>query len=259
MCVVALALDAHPKWRLVLAGNRDEFHARPSAPLARWEGTDSHIIAGRDLQSGGTWLGVSERGRLAVVTNIRTGLLPDPDKASRGALIADFLSGNATFDQQPTVDLDRYNPFSLFAVGRSGGWFAANRSSATIAGLDAGVHSLSNGLPTDIWPRKERLRDALNEWLTGDAAAPEDLLDWLADETPLSADDSHSPIFIRDEHYGTRCSTVVAVDRNGSGIFIERCFGPYGFEMGENQIAFSWPSPSPTGPGSPASSLVHID
>jgi uncharacterized protein with NRDE domain len=107
MCVVAIALNAHPRWQLVLAGNRDEFHARPSAPLARWKGKDSHILGGRDLQSGGTWLGVSEQGRLAVVTNIRTGHPPDSEKASRGALVADFLSGKSTFD-----DLDRYNPFT---------------------------------------------------------------------------------------------------------------------------------------------------
>ena len=117
MCVVALALNAHPKWSIILAGNRDEHHARASAPLAQWEGADSHIIAGRDLVSGGTWLGVSTTGRLAVVTNIRTGALPDPDKRSRGDLVADYLRGAPL----PPLDaLDDYNPFSLLTLGPEG-------------------------------------------------------------------------------------------------------------------------------------------
>jgi uncharacterized protein with NRDE domain len=237
MCVVAIALDADPRWRLVLAGNRDEFHARPSAPLARWEGPDSHIIAGRDLQSGGSWLGVSETGRVAVVTNIRTGFLPDPDKLSRGALITDFLSGRTAFD-----DLTRYNPFSLFAIDGNEARFAANRPQPMVSQLGTGIYSLSNGLPADAWPRKEQLHLAVSNWLEMADAKPDQLLDLLSDETPLSADDDHSPIFIRDEHYGTRCSTVVAVDRGGSGVIVERRFGPDGLATGETQIAFNWPT-----------------
>ncbi len=91
MCVVAVAIDAHPRWRLVVAGNRDEYHARASAPLARWDEV-SGIIAGRDLVSGGSWMGVSEAGRFAVVTNIRDADGPDPAKLSRGALVADWLA-----------------------------------------------------------------------------------------------------------------------------------------------------------------------
>src|SRR4249919_1335275 len=91
MCVLAFAWHAHPRWPLVVAGNRDELHARPTIPLARWD-RPSHLLAGRDLQSGGTWLGVSEQGRFAVVTNLRGYGVPQPDCASRGALVADALS-----------------------------------------------------------------------------------------------------------------------------------------------------------------------
>ncbi|MGL5837286.1 MAG: NRDE family protein, partial [Sphingorhabdus sp.] len=86
MCVVAFAIDYDPRWRFVLAGNRDEFHARQAEPLDRWKSA-SHVIAGRDKQAGGSWLGVSEQGRLAVVTNIRMIKRSDPAKASRGALV----------------------------------------------------------------------------------------------------------------------------------------------------------------------------
>jgi uncharacterized protein with NRDE domain len=237
MCVVAIALDDHPRWRLVLAGNRDEFHARPSAPLARWDGTDSHIIGGRDLQSGGTWLGVSEAGRLAVVTNIRTGLPPDPDKTSRGAVVADCLHGKTSFD-----NLGQYNPFSLFALDGNTGWFVANRPQPLVRKLESGVHSLSNGLPDQIWPRRECLHFAMSQWLQAEDFQLQKLLDLLSDEAPLSDEAGQSPIFIRNEHYGTRCSTVVAVDRLGQGTIIERRFGPDGSPLGETQLTFNWPA-----------------
>ena len=85
MCVAALAWLAHPRWRLVAIGNRDEFHARPTAPLARWSGG---VIAGQDLQAGGTWLGVREQ-RFGLVTNLRALGFPQPDMVSRGALVTD--------------------------------------------------------------------------------------------------------------------------------------------------------------------------
>ncbi len=233
MCVVALALNAHPHWRLVLAANRDEFHARASAPLARWDGSDGQIIGGRDLVSGGTWLGVTETGRLAVVTNIRTGHPPDPDKASRGSLISDFLRGDSGFAQ-----LDNYNAFSLFAVDRDQSWFAANRPSPMVQPLGEGIHSLSNGLPADPWPRRETLHDALTGWLNADRPDSNALFDLLADETPLTTDDGHAPVFIRNATYGTRCSTVVVVDGEGSGTIIERRFGPGGIASGQSSVAF---------------------
>src|ERR1700744_764473 len=95
MCVLAFAWAAHPRWRMVLAGNRDELHARPSAPLARWETRD--ILAGRDLASGGTWLGVSEAGRLPVVPSLRGYGPPVPDRASRGALVTDLIAGTGRY------------------------------------------------------------------------------------------------------------------------------------------------------------------
>ena len=219
MCVVALALDAHPKWRIILAGNRDEFHARPSAPLARWEDADSHIIAGRDLVSGGTWLGVSEAGRLAVVTNIRTGELPDPAKASRGDLVTDYLRGKGAPDVQ---SLDRFNAFSLITIGPEGVVLTANRPSPMTMPIPAGIHGLSNGLPHDDWPRKSRLLEAFGDVISTASDLPDAMLDLLTSE---SIDDS---IFIRDDIYGTRCSTLVLVDYEGCGVIIERQFAVEG-------------------------------
>lgn len=229
MCVVALAFNAHPRWPLVLAGNRDEFHARPSAALARWDGEDSHIIAGRDLQSGGTWLGVSELGRLAVVTNIRTGQMPDPNKATRGALVADYLR----FGKIPDLDtLAGYNPFSLLTVGANGATLSANHAAPLITPMPPGIHGLSNGAPGDQWPRKDRLIEAFSACLNEADHLTETLFAMLVSE---SIDDS---IFIREHVYGTRCSTVVMMDGNGSAEIVERRFGILGIDEGETRVPF---------------------
>ena len=231
MCVVALALNAHPEWRIILAGNRDEFHARLSAPLAQWENTDSHIIAGRDLVSGGTWLGVSESGRIAVVTNIRTGDLPDPNKASRGDLVTDYLRGN---DPPALETLDQFNAFSLITIGPDGATLCANRPVPMSAPIAAGIHGLSNGLPHEDWPRKTRLMSAFSEGIRTADNLPTAMLDLLASE---SIDDS---IFIRSDIYGTRCSTVVLVNYQGVGQITERRFGTDGVTLGETELLFQF-------------------
>lgn len=231
MCVVALALDSHPKWRIILAGNRDEFHARPSAQLARWENTDSDIIAGRDLVSGGTWLGVSESGRIAVVTNIRTDTPPDPAKASRGDLVTDYIRGKGA----PALEtLNRFNAFSLVSIGPEGSNLTANRPTPMTARIPAGIHGLSNGLPNEDWPRKSRLLAAFAEVIRTAQDLPGSMFDLLASE---SIDDS---IFIRSDIYGTRCSTLVLVDQDGAGLMIERQFEPDGRQAGHTEISFAF-------------------
>ena len=229
MCVVALAIDAHPKWRIILAANRDELHTRPSAPLARWEGAESHIIAGRDLVSGGTWLGVSETGRLAVVTNIRTDASPDPTKASRGDLVADYLRGHS---QPALAALDQYNPFSLVTIGPEGATLCANRPRPIIEAIPDGIHGLSNGEIGENWPRKDRLMQAFTDCLNNADDLAEALLDLLASE---SIDDS---IFIRNEVYGTRCSSVVLVDYDWQSLIIERQFAADGLQQKQAAISF---------------------
>jgi uncharacterized protein with NRDE domain len=216
MCVVALALDCHPRWKLLLAGNRDEYHARASAPLARWSDAP-HVLGGRDLVSGGGWLGVSDEGRLAVVTNIRSPGGPDPDKASRGALVSDWLIAGVA----PAGDmLDSYNGFCLVTVSAQGAMLIANRPTPACLELAQGIHSLSNGTPAEPWPRREKLELALAEWLKGDADDPADLFALLRPEV----DDPAAPLFINAPVYGTRCSSVVAVDQDGQGWICERRF-----------------------------------
>lgn len=233
MCVVAIAIDAHPRWRLIVAGNRDEYHERASAPLARWN-NKSGIIAGRDLVSGGSWMGVSKSGRFAVVTNIRNADGPDPDKLSRGALVADWLADGRLPD-----DVGRFNPFNLIVTDDEIAHYLSNRATASSRSLVSGIHGMSNAIPDEHWPRKDRLMNQMAEWLEI-ADNPERLLDTLSEEAVPDRD--AYPLFIRSPIYGTRCSTLVAVDRDGNGQIIERRFGADGQQAGEISLDFLWSS-----------------
>jgi uncharacterized protein with NRDE domain len=236
MCVVALAWAAHPRWQLVVVGNRDEFHARSSAPLDRWEDAP-HVIAGRDLVSGGGWIGVSDRGRFAVVTNVAGH--PRGDAApSRGTLVADYLRDGTL---PPDGMLAAFGGFSLITIGDTAD-FRTNRPETDHRPLAFGLHGISNGPLDPPWPRTRTLTAALGDWLA--AGSPlDDLLDLLGDERPAAT--GERPVFIRDSVYGTRCSTVIAVDATGAATIIERRFGPAGRRDGETRIDLSWPSLAP--------------
>ena len=232
MCVVSIAWNAHPRWKLIVAGNRDEFHARDAVPLAIWADAPS-IIAGRDVLSQGIWLGVSSSGRFGVVTNIRNPEGPDPQKASRGALVTNWLARGDL-----PVTMDAFNPFNLLVGDQAGLHFLSNRPSDFRIPLGDGIHGLSNAIKGELWPRKERLNYALKSWLGGNADDPAKLFEPLAD-THVAHDAEH-PIFIQNPVYGTRCSTILAVDRDGRGQIIERRFSASGQRAGENAVAFDW-------------------
>jgi uncharacterized protein with NRDE domain len=249
MCVLALAFDSHPRWRLVLAGNRDELHARPAAPLHRWDGP-GRVLAGRDLSGGGTWLGVSEEGRLAVVTNLRGFGPPEDGRPSRGLLLRDLLAGEGDYARPNVEDLDGFNPFNLFALIDGGLEFWTNRPEPERRKLGPGLYGASNGPLDAPWPKTVRLKAALEAWLQSDAGRPEALLDALRDDRPPpieagppsdAPEPPQTPIFIRNPLYGTRCSTVVAIDRDGRGLIVERRYDADGQAAGETALAFGWP------------------
>lgn len=232
MCVAAIAWQAHPTFPLVAIGNRDEFHARPAAPLAPWDG--DAVIAGRDLQAGGTWLGVSD-GRFGLVTNLRVPGYPRPELASRGALVSDWLR------RRNPGAVEAMNPFNLWLADCERLRFVSNHPAAEWVDLEPGIHGLSNGARGDRWFKTARLEEALEDWLDGDFAV-EALFAALADPTPQSPDpeDAFSPVFIRNQAYGTRCSTVVLVDARGQGRIIERRFDAAGETTGETALDFGW-------------------
>ena len=229
MCVVALAYQAHPDCPLILIGNRDELHARAAAPLAEW-GDGSGIVAGRDLQAGGTWLGVHRpSGRAVVVTNVR-GAMPDPAKESRGALVSDMLRGEGRFANPAAEDLSRFNAFNLFAVGGGKVRLLTNRPVPLIMPLERGVHALANEPVDAPCPRAERLRLALEATVAA-GGDPESLLDTLMAEDDLA-------LFLRGDIYGTRASTLVAVSAEGDVRMIERRYEKGGRPAGTTALTF---------------------
>ena len=242
MCVLACAWRAHPRWQVVLIGNRDELHSRATAPLARWD-DQPHIIAGRDLEAGGTWLGISEERRLAVVTNVATPEGPQPDKASRGALVADILNGEGRYAHPVENQLDEFNPFNVITIDHDVAQLLTNRPVPEQRTLSPGIYGLSNSACDENWPKTERIKSILGSWLDQDDGNGDELLDALrTDDAPQvePRQAKYSPLFIRNPRYGTRCSTVAAVDDRGSGWIVERRFDADSVVIGETRKEFSW-------------------
>ncbi|MDH0746434.1 NRDE family protein [Pseudomonas sp. GD03842] len=243
MCLIVFAWRPDHPQPFILAANRDEFYARPTRPLAQWEDAP-HIYAGRDLEAGGTWLGVSTDGRFAALTNIR-----DPGqplgRRSRGELVAHFLQGTLSVDDYLREVAGRaaeYSGFNLLVGDRHSLHFL-NAVDAAPCQLAPGVYGVSNaGLDTP-WPKLLKAKAALSAHLND--PEPEALFDLLADDT--AAADTELPntgvgfatekllssVFIASPNYGTRASTVLIVSADGSRRLIERSFGPHGGRLGE--------------------------
>ncbi|OLF50881.1 NRDE family protein [Pseudomonas chlororaphis] len=246
MCLIVFAWRPGHALPLIVAANRDEFYARPSLPLAQWPETPD-IYAGRDLEAGGTWLGVGAGGRFAALTNIRNPHQP-PARRSRGELVARFLSANLSIDDYLTDVVGRsleYAGFNLL-VGTPDQLWHYNAHSHEPQRLDSGVYGLSNaGLDTP-WPKLLKARAALHEVL--DDPQPQALLALLSDaqtapfaDLPdtgvgLATESLLSSVFIASPSYGTRASTALIVGADGSRHMVERSFGPYGGHLGEVEL-----------------------
>ena len=245
MCLAAFALDPDPRWQLVVAANRDEFRDRPTDPLARWS-DGSGIMAGRDRTAGGTWLGLTETGRLALLTNYRA---PDdmvPGRPSRGQLVTGLLAGTDPRD----IALADFNPLNLLLVSPAGAQFLSNHPAPLRMELPPGVHGISNGPLYPPWIKTGRTMTALADWLAaGGGRDAEPLFAVLRDAAP-AADEGRgdgplpglSAPFVSGAAYGTRCSTVVTVDASGQGLIAERRFAADGSVSGHTELAFRWPA-----------------
>ncbi len=250
MCLVLVAIDVVPGSPLLLLGNRDEFHARASAAAAPWA-DDARVIGGRDLVAGGSWLAARHDGRFAAVTNLRTGV-PATAPKSRGALVRDFVRGDAT----PIVFLDLlrtsmadFGPFNI-VVGDREGVYALGSNDDQVRRLRAGVHVVSNGALGVRWPKTERLQRRFEAIVHNGTVRDETgTLDLLLDETQppdeelpdtgagLQLERRLAPVFIRGDAYGTRAGTLLLRHADGSIVLRERRFGPEGAPQGEERWA----------------------
>ena len=250
MCLIYIAWRRHPRYRLLVAANRDEFHARPALPAHWWDDAPG-VLAGRDLQAGGTWLGVSPGGRFSAITNYREPSVHLVGAPSRGTLVSEFLTGNEsapTYHRRIIGEGHRYNGFSLLAMDGDTLAFASNRCREVLR-LAPGVYGLSNHLLDTPWPKVTEGKAELERLLAEPDVRVPDLLALLAVadsrivEAP-GADIGNDPgrmqwrssRFILGRDYGTRTSTVVRLDADGAGVFVERSFDSRGTAVGD--VAF---------------------
>jgi uncharacterized protein with NRDE domain len=253
MCLILLAWRVHPEFPLVFAGNRDEAYERPSAAAGFWA-DEPRIFGGRDLEKGGTWLGVTSEGRLAAVTNYRDGRAARTAPRSRGELAADFLRGAdepRAYLEGATARASDYGGFTLLVGDPERMYWFSNRGRG-IEEITPGVHGLSNHLLDTPWPKVTRGKERLSTLIRGDdAGLLRGLFHALADRTVapdsglpdtgigLQRERELSCAFVAGERYGTRASTVLLVSRDNEVVFVEHRFGAWGAPLGETEHCFT--------------------
>ena len=250
MCLVVLAFGVSEEMPVVLAANRDEFHARPTR-AAHWWPDAGGILAGRDLEAGGTWLGVHRSGRFATVTNYRDAdTTPAGSYTSRGRLVTDFLAGDrGPMDYLRSIDVDAFAGFNLLVGDNHRVGYLSNRGGG-LRELPPGVYGLSNATLDTPWEKVERSKSRLTGLIGSQQVDDASLLDLLGDgergpasevrDERLPFDVAHAITapFIITPGYGTRCSTVVRAESSGRWHFLERRFGPEGTPTGNSQFSF---------------------
>lgn len=239
MCLIFIGLKNHPKYKLIVAANRDEFYARKTAPASYWEDHPG-ILGGRDLEANGTWLGMTKSGRVCMVTNFRDPKNLHAKAPSRGKLVTDFLldvvSGEK-YLERVQGHAKKYNGFSLIAGTVDSLYYFSNYGDGIVL-LNSGLFGLSNHLLETPWPKVEKGKSEIQRLLKSPAIDANDLFNVLSDETisddaslpdtgvGLERERSLSAAFIKSPGYGTRSSTVIIVDYNNRVTFHERVFDP---------------------------------
>ncbi len=243
MCLILIAFQQDPDYPLIIAANRDESYSRPSKTGHFWE-DEPEVFGGRDLQAGGTWMGVTRTGRFAAVTNYREAVAPRGDLKSRGDLVKGFLTSQIDpheYLKNIQRCKDQYTGFNLL-VGSASELFCYSNREPDIVRIESGVHGLSNGSLNEPWPKVAGGKSALAEKISY-RASPEEMQSILLDTTTvnvdllpdtgvgLEAEEMLSSRFIRTELYGTCTTTVLKFDNHHRIDWFEQSFdskGPIG-------------------------------
>jgi len=237
MCLIVFAYKNHPRFDLIFAANRDEFYGRPTRAAQFWD-DQPDLLAGKDLKSGGSWMGINRRGQFAALTNFRDPSISKENAPSRGKIVINYLNQN----KKPTAFLRQFKPqsanymgFNILAGTPAGVMHYSNQKN-TINTVEAGVHGLSNHLLDTPWPKVERAKSGLKTLLSQASFNKEALFDILKHNRPAPDDQlpdtgipddlekQISPVFIKGEEYGTRSSTILLIDKSGTVTFEERIF-----------------------------------
>jgi uncharacterized protein with NRDE domain len=261
MCLILIAYQSHPSYPLVVVANRDEFYQRPTRDAAFWP-EDEQLLAGKDLEGGGTWLGVHRGGRFAAITNHRSPGDPPPAARSRGQIPLDFLRGDRDAAEYATDLLqtgETYAGFNLLLHDDTGLYYCSNIS-GKLQPLAAGIYGLSNAQLDTPWPKVEQGRSNISELLSRDRLDLEELAGTLANRqypddellpdtgVGLEAERWLAAQFIHSDTYGTRATTCMTLNNNGEVDFLEQRFGAQGSYLGQGRQRFTV-SATPTGPG----------
>lgn len=251
MCLINFQFQEHPNYKLIVAANRDEFYNRPTAPAHFWEDKPT-ILAGRDLLQMGTWLGITKQGRFAALTNYRDPAHMTNDKTSRGEIISNYLIGDVSPKDYLTslnVKKEDYNGFNLI-IGTPDHLLYYNNIEGDVVDIHTGTHGLSNHFLNTPWPKVTNGKKMLHNYvMKQEVVQPNELFDILSNVE--TAEDSHlpntgidielerqlSPLFIKTAEYGTRCSTVLLVDKDNNVTFVERTY-ENGFYKDVNHFTF---------------------
>lgn len=252
MCLILFAYDQHPNYKLVLAANRDEFYNRATEKAGFWEDNPS-ILAGRDLEKMGTWMGINkENGRFAAITNYRDLSSINENAISRGELVSNYLDNNEAsieYLQKVNDNGHLYNGFNLLTGDSTTMHYYSNYGNR-FAKITTGIHGLSNRHLNTPWPKVELGKKKLDNCLSKDQIDPDCLFEILTNTDQPKNEDLPdtgvgiklerllAPIFIKSKDYGTRASTVLLIDRNENVTFIERSYQGNEKEWKETSFEF---------------------
>lgn len=254
MCLIFLSLNNHPTYKLILAGNRDEFYNRKTAPAQFWQ-DHPNVLGGRDLEAGGTWLGMSKLGKVAMVTNYRDPQHIAPNAPSRGRLVSNFLieSDSAeSYLKNLSSDGKSYNGFNLILGDANELWYYSNYKNG-IEKLSSGFYGLSNHLLETSWPKVLRGKEKIKPILAQTNIDPDELFEVLYDNHEASDDQlpdtglslererALSSMFIKIAGYGSRCSTVILISHENEVVFSERNYDVTSFKHETKTFRFIIP------------------
>ena len=227
MCLLLVSYETHPRFKLIIAANRDEFYDRPAEPAKFWNNYPT-LLAGRDLKAGGTWLGITKHGRFAAITNYRDMKNLKKNAPSRGELVTSFLTGNdmpKVFSDKLLKSAENYNGYNLLFSDMNEFYYFSNQTKKSIK-LLPGIYGLSNHLLDTPWHKVEKSKTSFKNILSKEDVTADDLFNILSD-TSIPPDEllpdtgltfeierAVSPVFVATPLYGTRSSTVILVNNN---------------------------------------------
>ncbi|WP_299463171.1 NRDE family protein [uncultured Microscilla sp.] len=251
MCLLTFAWKTHPKYKLIFASNRDEFYKRNTAPAQFWN-ENKQILAGKDLEAGGTWMGLHKNGRFTALTNYRDIDNIKATAPSRGRLTLDYLQSNDSpkaYLEGIFENIDAYNGFNLLTGNTEELYYLSNYQHKIIQ-LQAGIYGLSNALLDSDWFKVQRLKKKFTEMVDAEEIEENALLDLMYDPTkanetevqrtglPIEREIMLSPMFIKSPQYGTCSSATILIDYDNNVRFTERVYNVSTGEKNDQHFEF---------------------